>query len=283
MKHLFLIFGTKYSWTRVENTPIPTLSPQRERALYPRWESPSLKGEGFRMGYIIPLISVLIFCQITSLAQEKDTVFHQYLVVKFAPLMYFGTHAAVQFGLETNLTQKMTVGFDYAYGDSEMASHQKGKSYYDGEISQRYRLDLRWYERPFASSKSRGNQFWGLEFFNRTNTYDTPITIGRGQLGPNQYNYYERTSASATNQVWGIYFKYGKVYTLSSRFFLEFYAGLGVTRRSNTITKPTSLGEFDQISDRSSDINFWGFHSQKNYREVGGDALLSAKLNYRIF
>jgi hypothetical protein len=229
------------------------------------------------------IIYILTVCQSACLAQKKDTVFYQHLVVKFAPLMYFGNQAAIQFGLETNLTKKMTLGFDYAFGDSEIASRQKGGSYYEGEVSRRYRLDLRWYEKPFASSKSKGNQFWGMELFNRTNIYDTPVTIGRGQLGPNQFNYYERSSASATNQVWGIFFKYGKVYTLSSRFFLEFYGGLGVTKRSNSITKPALLGEYDQLTDRSSSINFWGFHSQTDYNEVGGDVLLSAKLNYRIF
>jgi hypothetical protein len=248
-----------------------------------RFFSPLSIGEGLGVRFYVLSIFILIICHTSSLAQKKDTVFRQHLVLKFAPLMYFGNQAAIQVGLETNLTQKMTIGFDFAYGDSEIASHQKGGSYYEGEVSQRYRLDLRWYESSFASSKYRGNQFWGMEFFNRTNTYATPVTIGRGILGTNQYNYYERSSANATNQVWGIFFKYGNVHTLSSRFFLETYVGLGVTRRSNTITKPVTLGEFDQLADRGSSINFWGFHSQTDYREVGGDFLLGAKLNYRIF
>jgi hypothetical protein len=234
----------------------------------------------------LSLIFIIITCQISSSAQQKDSIFRQHLVIKFAPLMYFGTHAAVQIGLEANLTQKMTLGFDYAYGNSTIASYQKGGSYYDGEVSQRYRLDLRWYERAFASSKHRGNKFWGVELYNRTNTYLTPITIGRGSLGGNQqYNYYERSSSDATYQVWGVFFKYGNVHTLNDHFFLEYYTGIGLTQRSNSIKTPSSLGEYDGIRswNDSGSFNYWTFHSPNNFSRVGGDFLLSAKLNYRIF
>ncbi len=262
MKHLF------------NKQPHPQPLSKREGSIRPT----------FRVKLIL-LLFALTICQSTCLAQKKDTVFHQHLVIKFAPLMYVGTHAAVQAGLETNITQKMTVGFDYAYGNSEMASYQKGGSYYEGEVSQRYRLDLRWYERPFASSKSRGNRFWGVEFFNRTNTYSTPITIGRGSLGGNRYNYYERSSSDATYQVWGVFFKYGNVQTLSERFFLEYYAGIGLTQRSNKIASPSTLGEFDglQTWNDSGSFNYWTFHSPNNFSRMGGDFLLSIKLNYRIF
>ena len=127
--------------------------------------------------------SVIIFfflSQICCLGQQKDIINQQHLVLKFSPFTYLGTHAAIQFGLETNLTQKMSVGFDYAYGNSDLASYQKGGSYYDGEVSRRYRLDLRWYENQFASSNLGRNSFWGVELFNRTNTYNTPIVVGKG-------------------------------------------------------------------------------------------------------
>jgi hypothetical protein len=203
--------------------------------------------------------------------------------------MYFGTHAAIQFGLETNLTQKMTVGFDFAYGDSDLASYQSGrsgKSYYEGEVSRRYRLDFRWYENQFASSNFRKNSFWGVEIFNRTNTYNTPITIGRGTLQNGRYNYYERSSSEATYQVWGIYGKYGKVHALNSHFSIEYYAGLGVAERSNSIASPSILGEFDRVisnSGNNSYFNIWNYHSSDTFKKVGGDFLLSAKINYRIF
>jgi hypothetical protein len=229
-------------------------------------------------------IIISALTQITCLAQKKDTVYHQHLVVKFAPLMFFGSHAAVQFGLETNFTQKMTFGFDYAYGDSDLASYQKGGSYNDGEKSQRYRLDLRWYEKQFVNSNRRNNNFWGVEFFNRTNTYITPVIIGRGFLTNNQYNYYERSSAEATYQVWGIFFKYGNVHTLNAHFFLEYYAGLGLTQRSNSIVNPPTLGDFDRIREfnDSGTFNYFTFHSQNSFSRKGGDFLLSLKLNYRI-
>jgi hypothetical protein len=231
------------------------------------------------------LIFALISCQISSLAQKEDSVYHQHLVLKFAPMMFFGTHAAVQFGVETNLAKKISLGFDYAYGDSELASYQKGGSYFDGEISQRYRFDVRWYEHQFASSRVRNNVFWGVEFLNRTNTYNTPVTIGRGLLNNNQYNYYERSLAEATYQVWGVFFKYGKVHTLNSHFFLEYYAGLGITQRINKISNPVNLGEYDRIMDfgNNNSFNYFTFHTPSNFNRKGGDFLLSFKINYQIF
>ena len=237
----------------------------------------------------LSIIIVLVLSQICCLGQKKDSVNHQHLVLKFAPMMYFGTHAAIQFGLETNLTQKMTLGFDFAYGNSDIASYQTGnwgKSYYVGEVSRRYRLDLRWYENPFGSFKFKGNNFWGVEIFNRTNIYNTPIVVGRGLLPNNRYNYYERTSSEATYQVWGIFGKYGNVQALNSHFSIEYYAGLGVAERSNSIASPNVLGEFDRVINNVSDSNFfniWNFHSSDTFKRVGGDFLLSAKLNYRIF
>lgn len=235
------------------------------------------------------IIIVFILSQICCLGQKKDSINHQHLVLKFAPMMYFGTHAAIQFGLETNLSKKMTIGFDYAYGNSDLSSYQRGgsgKSYYDGEVSRRYRLDLRWYEKQFASPKFKRNSFWGVELFNRTNTYNTPITIGKGKLQDGRYNYYERTSSAATYQVWGIYGKYGMVHALNSRFSIEYYAGLGVAERSNSIAQPNVLGEFDRVisnTNNSSYFNIWQFHSSDTFRKVGGDFLLSTKINYRIF
>lgn len=237
----------------------------------------------------LSIIIVFFLGQISCFSQQKDTLNHQHLVLKFAPFTYIGTHAAIQFGLETNLTQKMTVGFDFAYGNSDIASYQtgkSGKSYYEGEVSRRYRFDLRWYENPFASSKLRRNSFWGMELFNRTNTYNTPITVGRGLLPDNRYNYYERTSSEATYQVWGIFGKYGNVHALNSHFSIEYYAGLGVAQRSNSIASPSILGEFDRVvvnQNNSSFFNIWQFHSSDTFKRVGGDFLLSAKLNYRIF
>ena len=234
----------------------------------------------------LSILMVLFLNQICCFGQKKDSINHQHLVLKFAPFTYFGTHAAIQFGLETNITKKTAIGFDFAYGNSDLASYQKGGAYYDGEVSRRYRLDLRWYEHEFASSKFRNNSFFGVEFYNRTNTYNTPIVIGRGLLQNNRYNYYERTSSEATYQVWGIFGKYGNVRTLNSHFSVEYYAGLGVTQRSNTIASPTTLGEFDRVSDNgnsSSSFNIWQFHSSSTFKRVGGDVLLSAKINYRIF
>ena len=233
--------------------------------------------------------SVIIFfflSQICCSGQQKDIINQQHLVLKFSPFTYLGTHAAIQFGLETNLTQKMSVGFDYAYGNSDLASYQKGGSYYDGEVSRRYRLDLRWYENQFASSNLGRNSFWGVELFNRTNTYNTPIVVGKGALSNGRYNYYERTSSEATYQVWGIYGKYGKVYALNPHFSIEYYAGLGVAERSNAIASPRVLGEFDRVisnTGNSSYFNIWNFHSSDTFKRVGGDFLLSAKINYRIF
>lgn len=232
------------------------------------------------------IIIVFILSQICCLGQKKDSINHQHLVLKFAPMMYFGTHAAIQFGLETNLSKKMTIGFDYAYGNSDLSSYQKNGSYYDGEVSQRYRLDLRWYENQFATPKFRRNGFWGVELFNRTNTYNTPIVVGRGLLPGNRYNYYERTPSEATYQVWGIFGKYGNVHALNSHFSIEYYAGLGVAQRSNSIASPSVLGEFDRVivnQGNSSFFNIWQFHSSDTFRKVGGDFLLSAKINYRIF
>lgn len=233
----------------------------------------------------LSIIIVFFLSDICCFGQKKDSINHQHLFLKFAPFTYLGTHAAIQFGLETNITQKMTIGFDYAYGNSDLASYQKGGSYYDGEVSRRYRLDVRWYEDQFTSTKFRNNDFWGVEFYNRTNTYHTPIVIGRGFLQGNRYNYYERSSSEATYQVWGIFGKYGKVHTLNSHFSLEYYAGLGISERSNTIATPTTLGEFDRVQDygSSSSFNVWEFHSSNTFKRVGGDVLLSAKLNYRIF
>jgi hypothetical protein len=233
----------------------------------------------------IPLLVVFVLGQYSVFSQKNDTIYHQHLVIKFAPLVFFGTHAAVQFGLETNLSKKTTVGFDYAYGSSELASYQKGGSYYDGEVSQRYRLDLRWHENQFASTNRRNNTFWGIEFFNRTNTYNTPISIGRGLLTNNQYNYYERSSAEATYQVWGIFFKYGNVHTLNSHFFLEYSAGIGLTQRSNTISTPVNLGEFDRVLGfgNSNTFNYFTYHTPSNFSRKGGDFLLSLKINYLIF
>jgi hypothetical protein len=236
------------------------------------------------MKYLL-LIIVFVLSQFSVFSQKNDAIYHQHLVVKYAPLVFFGTHAAVQFGLETNLSKKTTVGFDYAYGSSELASYQKGGSYYDGEVSQRYRLDVRWYENQFASSIVRNNIFWGVEFFNRTNTYKTPVTIGRGLLTNNQYNYYERSSSEATYQVWGIFFKYGNGHTLNPHFFLEYYAGIGLTQRSNIISSTVSLGEFDRIIDfgNSNTFNYFTHHTPSNFSRKGGDFLLSLKINYRIF
>lgn len=231
------------------------------------------------------LIFALVLCQFLGLAQKKDTTYHQHLVIKYAPFTFFGTHAAVQFGLETNLSQKTTIGFDYAYGNSDLSSYQTGSAYYDGEVSQRYRLDLRRYESQFASSNVKNNIFWGVELFNRTNTYDMPITIGRGLLGNNQYNYYERSSAEATYQVWGIFFKCGNVHILNSHFFLEYYGGLGITQRSNKVKNPVMMGEFDRIMEFESisTFNYFTYHTSSNFSRKGGDFLLSVKINYRIF
>ena len=237
----------------------------------------------------ISIIIVFLLSQIFCFSQKKDTVNHQHLVLKFAPFTYFGTHGAIQFGFETNLTQKMTLGFDFAFGNSDIASYQTGKwgkSYYEGEVSRRYRLDLRWYENPFGSFKFKGNSFWGVELFNRTNTYEMPVVVGRGLLPNNRYNYYERTSSEATYQVWGIFGKYGNVQALNSHFSIEYYAGLGVTQRSNSIASPNVLGEFDRViinQNNSNFFNIWQFHSSDTFKRVGGDFLLSAKLNYRIF
>jgi hypothetical protein len=227
----------------------------------------------------LSIIIVLFLSQICCFGQKKDSINHQHLVLKFVPFVYLGTHSAIQFGLETNITQKTTIGFDFAYGSSDITS------YYDGEVSRRYRLDLRWYEKQFASPKFRSNSFYGVEFYNRTNTYNTPIVIGRGLLPNNRFNYYERTSSEATYQVWGIYGKYGNVRTLNSHFSIEYYAGLGVAERLNKIASPSTLGEFDRVQDNggNSSFNVWQFHSSSTFKRVGGDILLSAKLNYRIF
>ena len=75
----------------------------------------------------ISIIIVFLLSQISCFSQKKDSINHQHLVLKFAPFTYFGTHGAIQFEFETNLTPKMTISFDYAHGNFDIASYQTGK------------------------------------------------------------------------------------------------------------------------------------------------------------
>jgi hypothetical protein len=237
------------------------------------------------------LLIILILYQIKGFSQ-KDSTYRNHLMVKLAPFTYLGTHAAIQVGLETNLNSKITLGFDYAYGNSDIASYQKGGSYLDGESSHRYRLDYRWYDRPFAKENVRVNRFWSVELFNRTNYYPSTTTIGRNCAFASGFNnscgYYERLSDDTIYQVWGIFFKHGITQQISPHFWLEWYGGLGVTSRTNTIGKYT-LGANDRVftneapDSNGSGFSIFDFHSATNFRRVGGDILLSFKVNYRIY
>lgn len=215
--------------------------------------------------------------------QQKDSLNKQHLVIKLAPLTYFGTYGAIQVGLETNITPKITLGFDYAYGDYNLAINKTKGTYTEGEICQRYRLDLRFYQHTWGALNHRNNTFWGVELFNRNNDYNTPVVMGRGLIQGNQYNYYENSSADANFQVWGLYVKYGNVHQLGSRFSLEYYGGLGLVKHINSIKPPATLGEFDRITGRGTGFNFWGNQSSSNFDRIAGDVLLSIKLNFSLF
>lgn len=235
------------------------------------------------------LLTIILLCQINSFAQ-KDSVFHNHLVVKFAPMTYLGTHAALQFGVETNLTPKMTIGFDYAYGDSNIASFQRGGSYLDGETSQRFRLSLHWYKKPFMEY-DRTNNFWGIELFNRTNYYPSITTIGRSCASAdgfsNNCNYYERIFGTSTFQVWGFFVKYGTIFPINNKLWVELYGGLGVASRNNIVGN-FNLEPNDRIYNYDDQLNgrgigFFDYHKPYGFSRIGGDILLSAKINYRIF
>jgi hypothetical protein len=233
------------------------------------------------------LLIILTLYQFSSLAQ-KDSTYQNHLIVKLAPFTYLGTHAAIQVGFETNITQKMTIGFDYAYGNANMASYQKGGSYVDGESSNRYRFDFRWYEKIFTQTRYNRNQFWGVELYNRTNYYPSITTIGRNcsynnNGFRNSCSYYEKLSDDTIAQVWGIFFKYGQVRQIDNRFSIEWYGGLGLSSRTNTIGK-YSLGANDIVfGDNNGDNSYFNFHKSSNFSRKGGDILLTIKFNYRIF
>ena len=233
------------------------------------------------------LLIIMVLCQFSSFAQV-DSIFRHHLIVKLAPFTYLGTHAAIQVGFETNITQKMTIGFDYAYGNANLASYQKGGSYIEGETSNRYRIDFRWYQNAFTAYRYGRNQFWGMELYNRTNYYPSITTIGRncsytnGGFG-NSCSYYEKVSDDTIAQAWGIFFKYGQVRRLDDKFSIEWYAGLGVSSRTNTVGKYISGANDIVFGDNNGNNSYFNFHKSSNFSRTGGDILLSLKLDYKIF
>lgn len=230
-------------------------------------------------------IIVLLLSQVNSFAQS-DTSSRRHLFIKIAPLTYAGIFGAIQLGLETNINARSTVAFDYAYGNSNLSSSGTNGTYIEGETCQRYRLEYRKYQRPFAMKSNHLNPFWGIELFNRTNVYPSITTIGRGNgsVGLDQYNYYERLSDDTVYKVWGTFVKLGLQEQISDRFWLEGYLGLGISQHTNTTGKYT-LGPYDHVFtfDGYDKNFFFDFHSPLNSKFTGLDFLLSMKVNYRIF
>lgn len=229
------------------------------------------------------LIILLVFSRVFTFAQS-DTISHRHLLLKIAPLTYLGAHAAIQLGLETNISTRTTIAFDYAYGNPNISLAGTKGTYDEGEISQRYRLEFRRYTKPFALRNKGINSFYGLELFNRTNTYPSTTTIGRGgNSWNNDYKYYEKLSDDTIYKVWGAYGKIGVMGQISERFWLEWYGGIGMATHTNTTGKYT-LAPNDHVfteNGRPKTIYF-NFHNPLNFKLTGVDFLWSLKLSYQI-
>ena len=236
------------------------------------------------------LLTIMMLCQIDSFSQ-KDSTFNNHLVFKIAPLVFLGTPAALQMGLETNIKPKVTLGFEYAYGDSKMVSFQSGGAYLDGESSHRFRLDVRFYRNNFLENDNKKNRFWGIELFNRTNFYPTITTIGRscafGNGFSNDCSYYERVFGNSTYQVWGVFLKWGAILPINDRLWFEWYGGIGMANRRNIVGDfPLEANDHifnydDQLNGRN--LSFFDYHKPYGFNRIGVDFLLSAKMNYKIF
>lgn len=234
------------------------------------------------MKYTI-IILLLAVCHSFTFAQS-DTTSHRHLLIKLAPLTYLGAHAAIQLGLETNISSRTTTAFDYAYGSDKISSSGTKGNYDEGEVSQRFRFELRRYTKPFATKKNRLNSFYGLEILNRINTYPGTTTIGREQNSwNNSYKYYEKITGNTTYKVWGIYTKIGIIGQISERFWLEWYGGIGVANHTNTTEKYT-LGPKDYVFTGGEIPRgiYFNFHSPLNFEATGLDFLWSIKLSYQI-
>ena len=235
----------------------------------------------------------LILCLLMGshgLFAQKDTTYHQHLLVKLAPLTYLGVHSAFQVGLETNLTKKQTIAFDYAYGNQNLAFGRTGWGYVEDEVSQRFRLEYRWYKMPFLAKTTRYNVFRGIELYHRTNTYPSTVTIGRNYSNTSfRYSYFQKSESINTYQVFGAFAKYGFMETYGEHFGVEAYGGVGISYHSN-ITKPYSdynLGVNDrfvnQESPNNNKLTIFNYHNPSAGNLTLIDILLSVKISYRIF
>ena len=102
---------------------------------------------------------LLLWLSFSLTFAQKDSTFHQHLLIKLAPITYVGMFPAIQIGLETNADATNTLAFDYAYGNYAIAVGKTGNGFIEGESSHRFRFEYRWYRRPFAEEDISRNTF----------------------------------------------------------------------------------------------------------------------------
>lgn len=190
---------------------------------------------------VIHKLVLLIFCGLFFLevATAQDTAAHGHhparINLKFAPLALLDPDATVQGAVEVWVKQRQSVQGEFGYGSDQLRRFGFGPSPWTpnksiaGKEVWRVRLEGRYYTSYFAKHPQSGTYIAIEGLYKQVNVTSLDTLLGGETIAP-VFVY-----APVTRHVFALHSKVGTQVLFSynpdsvwSRFFIDFYAGLGI-------------------------------------------------------